>query len=324
MKHAQMERPKQADGREVEELLESLYVAQVESEDAPPARRIAPRRGGLARGGGPLRTRREAGLVCRPRAGPVLTEAGREAARSVVRRHRLAECLLRDVLRKWARTRWTPTPASLSTSSSTAGRRSACCWVTRGDAPPRPAHPGRRMCAGRPPPTPPGAWGSTEGPLERKAWVSRLQTTSRRRLALGVLPGVPIRLLHRTVVRLPARLGRFAVDGSSPRRSTCDGVSATRAHRPCRGEPHPRRITGTENEGTSPFSGIVTFFPSCHSTICMADMAAYVDPGELSHGTGGEEPTAFREQRVGPRQLGVAAVLPAIAAGRCAALAPRR
>ena len=79
--------------RDVEEFLEQLYVAQVEQgvQGAPPASPAAP----------PPEARREVlkAKYAELRGGQcVLTPLGLEAARSVVRRHRLAECLLRDVL----------------------------------------------------------------------------------------------------------------------------------------------------------------------------------------------------------------------------------
>jgi hypothetical protein len=129
-----MEESKPVGSREVEELLEQLYVAQVENGvpegDAPLATaersEAGPGTGGLSEAGSAAADRAEAGPSPAPKGaeavhlpsplveaieeargcgyvlpaegGPVLTEAGREAARSVVRRHRLAECLLRDVL----------------------------------------------------------------------------------------------------------------------------------------------------------------------------------------------------------------------------------
>ncbi|MBI3987530.1 MAG: metal-dependent transcriptional regulator [Lentisphaerae bacterium] len=75
----------------VEETLEQCYVRQVEK---------GPAEGGtdLSLADEDIREAAALGLLERSGADVRLTEAGREAGRDVVRRHRLAECLLRDVL----------------------------------------------------------------------------------------------------------------------------------------------------------------------------------------------------------------------------------
>ncbi len=72
----------------VEELLERLYLEQVEG-DAPSAE--PPPADDVAAG-------QAAGLLRAGPDGPLLTETGLAAATSVIRRHRLAECLLVNVL----------------------------------------------------------------------------------------------------------------------------------------------------------------------------------------------------------------------------------
>lgn len=71
----------------VEEILEDLYLAQVEGE--PAGAQALPEVIASAARAGYLQTRDGAAA---------LTEPGRLIARDVVRRHRLAECLLHDVL----------------------------------------------------------------------------------------------------------------------------------------------------------------------------------------------------------------------------------
>ena len=73
---------------EVEELLEDLYLQQ--EEHAAAELRLLD--------DGVLQAAAAAGLVTVRESQPVLTEAGHAAGRDVVRRHRLAECLLHDVL----------------------------------------------------------------------------------------------------------------------------------------------------------------------------------------------------------------------------------
>jgi DtxR family transcriptional regulator, Mn-dependent transcriptional regulator len=71
----------------VEELLEELYVREQERAErpfSPPAADV-------------LQSALEAGLVCLRNGAPALTGEGLQAGRNVVRRHRLAERLLRDV-----------------------------------------------------------------------------------------------------------------------------------------------------------------------------------------------------------------------------------
>jgi len=72
----------------VEELLEQLYVAQVERG----------RMDGPSCPADVARAALAAGLVELREGQCLLTESGSAAARGIVRRHRLAECLLRDVL----------------------------------------------------------------------------------------------------------------------------------------------------------------------------------------------------------------------------------
>lgn len=76
----------------LEEILERLYVGQVErGETAAPTAPDWP--------ADALREAVAAGLLDAGDGGTVrLTDRGRDAGRDVVRRHRLAECLLRDVL----------------------------------------------------------------------------------------------------------------------------------------------------------------------------------------------------------------------------------
>lgn len=71
----------------IEELLEHWYVEQVEG---GPAGEEFPR--------SVVTAAASAGLIAREHNRWHLTEIGRRAGRDVVRRHRLAECLLRDVL----------------------------------------------------------------------------------------------------------------------------------------------------------------------------------------------------------------------------------
>lgn len=72
----------------VEELLEHLYMSQVEND---------PQESG-ASSPQAVKAAQAADLVCLHDGQCLLTESGLAAARDVVRRHRLAECLLRDVL----------------------------------------------------------------------------------------------------------------------------------------------------------------------------------------------------------------------------------
>jgi DtxR family Mn-dependent transcriptional regulator len=145
---------------------------------------------------------RAAGFVLPAQGGPVLTEAGLKAARSVVRRHRLAECLLRDVLGLGEDE--VDADACEFEHIIQHGLDEKICVLL--------GHP--RQCPhGRP--IPPGeccrkapadafhdVGPLTEGPLDTDGLVAWLQTTSRREvqklMALGVLPGVPIRLLRRS------------------------------------------------------------------------------------------------------------------------------
>jgi DtxR family Mn-dependent transcriptional regulator len=72
----------------IEEVLENLYLVETES--------ASPRSGT----GGPtaLADAAQGGYVELAEGRPTLTDIGRRAGRDVVRRHRLAECLLKDVL----------------------------------------------------------------------------------------------------------------------------------------------------------------------------------------------------------------------------------
>jgi len=71
----------------IEEALEDLYLQQEKHQRQP--RPVPP---------GVMTAAIEAGFVLLTRDVPTLTPAGLEIGQSVVRRHRLAECLLRDVL----------------------------------------------------------------------------------------------------------------------------------------------------------------------------------------------------------------------------------
>ena len=73
---------------EIEELLESLYEYEIEDDDYPPEDRV--------KKGGDGAIALKLVKLCQEKY--KLTEAGREAGKSVVRRHRLAERLLQDVL----------------------------------------------------------------------------------------------------------------------------------------------------------------------------------------------------------------------------------
>ena len=75
-------------GPDVEELLEGLYVCEVEQGEYPPKETVEK--------GGPEAVSLELVELCEKKY--KLTEAGKQAGQSVVRRHRLAERLLRDVL----------------------------------------------------------------------------------------------------------------------------------------------------------------------------------------------------------------------------------
>jgi DtxR family Mn-dependent transcriptional regulator len=72
----------------IEELLEDLYLKEAED----PSRAVRPPAAGAAD------QALAEGLLSGPAAAPRLTDQGREAGRTVVRRHRLAERLLSDVL----------------------------------------------------------------------------------------------------------------------------------------------------------------------------------------------------------------------------------
>ncbi len=179
--------------RDAEELLEQLYVRQMEEgaegEFPPPAPAAV----------------EEIARFCYAEpsgAGLTLTHAGLEAARGVVRRHRLAECLLRDVL---------------GVSDEQAMDADACEFehIIRPGLEERIClllgHP--RQCPhGKP--IPPGdccrrAGGEafpdvgplSEGRIDAEGVVVYLRTRDRRDvqklMALGILPGVPIRLIRR-------------------------------------------------------------------------------------------------------------------------------
>jgi len=71
----------------VEEVIEDLYLQHEQHQRPPrPATDVT------------LKTAVAAGLITMQAGHPVLTEAGLQGGRDVVRRHRLAECLLKDVL----------------------------------------------------------------------------------------------------------------------------------------------------------------------------------------------------------------------------------
>ncbi|MEI8121181.1 MAG: metal-dependent transcriptional regulator [bacterium] len=71
----------------IDELVEDLYLRQ--EHHARPVRPVTDET---------LRTARDAGLVILTEGQPFATESGLEAGKRIVRRHRLAECLLKDVI----------------------------------------------------------------------------------------------------------------------------------------------------------------------------------------------------------------------------------
>lgn len=175
----------------VEELLERLYLSQVEGDSAspepPPAEVLA--------------SAESAKLVCPGPTGPVLTDTGRAAAVSIVRRHRLAECLLVNVLAvednqadaDACRFEHIIEPALEEKMCTLLGHPTTCPHGR--PIPPGPCcHPDRRT-------------GGQEVGLLSEGQVgcagivvylsARDQQEVRKLMALGILPGEKIRLLRR-------------------------------------------------------------------------------------------------------------------------------
>jgi DtxR family Mn-dependent transcriptional regulator len=175
---------------QVEELLERLYLVQVEGDPAgpPPDEALV----SLAE---------SAGLVHRTDTGLALTEAGRAAAVSVVRRHRLAECLLVNVLAVGGhqadsdacRFEHIIEPALESKMCSLLGHPTACPHG-------RPIPPGPCCDPAHRPPAP-EVTALAEGAVGTEGTVvflsARNQGEVAKLMAMGILPGEPIRLLRR-------------------------------------------------------------------------------------------------------------------------------
>jgi DtxR family Mn-dependent transcriptional regulator len=175
----------------VEEVLESLYETEVEQGRPSP----------LDSSAGPVCQACEAGLTALDGGRLRLTESGREAARDVVRRHRLAERLLVDVLAV-ARDD-IEADACVFEHIIRHGLDEKICRLL--------GHP--RMCPhGKPIPPGPCCQSAradairevgplTEGPVGGDGIVAYLTTRSRRDIqklmAMGILPGSRIRLIRR-------------------------------------------------------------------------------------------------------------------------------
>jgi DtxR family transcriptional regulator, Mn-dependent transcriptional regulator len=177
--------------RDLEELLEQLYVEQVEH-GAPvdPEPQL-----------GAVREALEARYTELRGGRSLLTPTGLEAARNVVRRHRLAECLLRDVLGV----------SELDVDAD------ACEFehiIQRGldericillghptECPHGKPIPRGGCCEKAPKDAFPDVGALSEGLIDAEGVVVYLRTRDRRDvqklMALGVLPGVPIRLIRR-------------------------------------------------------------------------------------------------------------------------------
>jgi DtxR family transcriptional regulator, Mn-dependent transcriptional regulator len=188
--------PKEVISRDAEELLEHLYVRQVEE---------APAEGAAPAESPPAEALREvtcALLVERRGDGYALTDAGLAAARSVVRRHRLAECLLHDVLGVSDEQAMDADACEFEHVIRPGLEEKICLLL---------GHP-RECPHGKP--IPPGdccrrAGGEafpdvgplSEGKVGGEGVVVYLRTRDRRDvqklMALGILPGVPIRLIRR-------------------------------------------------------------------------------------------------------------------------------
>lgn len=191
-----MDQSEKIGSRAVEELLEQLYVAQVEQGTQGET--------ASAPGAPPPEARREVlkAKYAELRGGQcVLTPLGLEAARSVVRRHRLAECLLRDVL-------------GVSDTDVDAdacefehiiqhGLDERICVLLGHPAqcPHGKPIPRGPCCERAPMDAIPEVGPLSEGAIGAEGVVVYLRTRDRRDvqklMALGILPGVPIRLIRR-------------------------------------------------------------------------------------------------------------------------------
>jgi DtxR family transcriptional regulator, Mn-dependent transcriptional regulator len=200
-------------GRDVEEFLEQLYIVQVEQAAAAeagvggepsPASETPTAGAGLAQTPPPPPEARREVLKAKfaeLRAGQcILTPAGLEAARSVVRRHRLAECLLRDVLGM----------SELDVDADACefehiirhGLEERICILL---GHPRECPHGKPIpkgpCCDRVPDAIPEVGPLSDGRIGAEGVVVYLRTRDRRDvqklMALGILPGVPIRLIRR-------------------------------------------------------------------------------------------------------------------------------
>jgi DtxR family transcriptional regulator, Mn-dependent transcriptional regulator len=200
-----MESPSKVVSPALEELLEQLYVRQVEQapavpgEAAPEAVRLAvDSRYAELRGGD-----------C------VLTPAGREAARNVVRRHRLAERLLRDVLGVSDETDMNLDACEFEHIIRPGLEERICSLLGHPAHCPhgKPIPPGP-CCQKAPEGAFPAVGPLSEGLVGAEGAVAYLRTRDGRDvqklMALGVLPGVPIRQFPSYVFQLG--YSQFTVD----------------------------------------------------------------------------------------------------------------
>ncbi len=176
---------------QVEELLETLYLVQVEG-DAPPPQGLAEELVSAAEA---------AGLVRREPAGPLLTEAGRAAAVSVVRRQRLAECLLVNVLAVRGR-QVDDAACRFEHIIEPSLEAKMCALLGHPTVSPhgKPIPPGP-CCDPAHRPAGPEVTALTEGLVGADGTVAFLSARNQGEVAklmgMGILPGEPIRLLRR-------------------------------------------------------------------------------------------------------------------------------